>query len=127
HEPGVSPWYQSIDFPGSIQIGYLGNLLRQYQWWRLKPAPEIVAEEPGENKAHDFISVVKTDTDDLMMAYVPARLTVKLFNRRKLNYAGQWFDPVNNQFSAAKPGGRLELLELVPPKDGDWVLVLEEN
>jgi len=80
HEPGVSPWYKSIDFPGSIQIGYLGNMLRQYPWWRLKPAPEILSEQPGEKKAHDFISVVKSDTDDLIMAYVPGQFAVKLFN-----------------------------------------------
>ena len=127
HAPGVSPWYKSIDFPGSIQIGYLGNMLRQYPWWRLKPAPEILAEQPGEKKAHDFIAVVKTDSDDLIMAYVPGQLTVKLFNPRQLNYKGKWFDPVNNQYAPAKIGGGPELLELVVPGEGDFVLVLQEH
>ena len=34
---GVATWDKCLDFPASIQIGYLAEFMRTLPWWRLKP------------------------------------------------------------------------------------------
>jgi hypothetical protein len=127
HPPGVSTWRQSIDFPGSIQIGYLANFMRQLPWWQLKPAPELLAEQPGEDAFNQFISVSRTDDRRIVVVYTPARVTVKLFNPWNWSYGGRWFDPVKNEYMRAAITQHDGMVAAGSPRDGDMVLVLRRE
>ncbi len=121
---GVTSWRKSLDFPGSLQIGYLSEFIQSLQWWLYKPAPDILIEQPGETNYNHFISAAKTDDDHSILVYVPVESTVQLYNPGQYTYSGTWFDPVNNTFANAdvqQEGGRLEIKS---PLASDLVLLL---
>jgi len=98
---GVTGWRKSIEFPGSIQMGYLAAFMKQIDWWELYPANDILAEQPGEETFNHWVSVVRSSDSRTIIAYIPHRCTVKLYNPVVYRYAAQWFDPVNNSYSSA--------------------------
>lgn len=99
---GVTGWRKSIEFPGSIEMGYLTEFINQLEWWNLYPANEILPSQPGNEKYNHWISVVKSPDDNTIVAYIPEKSEVKLFNPKGYNYEAQWFNPVNGKFSDAK-------------------------
>lgn len=117
-------WDESIKQPGSIQIGYLAEFMRKYNWWQLKPAQELLIEN---KKAPEFISLVRSDDRTTLMAYVPQPATVKIYNPTGSTYQGQWFDPAKNTYAPAVLSTRNGVLEATSPGDGDWVLVLKRK
>ncbi len=125
---GVTPWNKAIDFPGSLQIGYLSQFINSLPWWEFKPANELLVEQPGDSTYNHFISVINTQNDSIRLVYVPISLTVKLFNPLRYGYSGQWFDPVNNRYSTASvTTNEHHQLEIAAPHGQDYVLVLRKK
>lgn len=122
---GPTPWYKSIDFPGSLQIGYLSAFIQQYEWWKLKPVPELLIEQPGDKVFNHFIPVVADDSHTLLLAYTPVQQEIKIRNPRNLSYTAQWFDPVHNKYSKAELNTGKGWISSTPPATQDFVLVLE--
>jgi hypothetical protein len=124
---GYSPWFESIKLPGSKQIGYLTAFFKKLEWWRLRPAPEILAEQPGDKTFNRFIAVSKTANHDLIVVYIPFQTTVKLYAPYGCEYTGQWFDPVENKYSTAKVEIKNRMIKVVSDKRSDMVLVLRKK
>ena len=99
---GVTGWRKSLDFPGSIQMGYLTEFFQKLEWWNLFPANEILAEQPGDSVFNHWISVVKSGDDETIVAYIPEKTEVILFNPKGIKYTAKWFNPVTNEYSDAK-------------------------
>ena len=99
---GVTGWRKSIGFPGSIQMGYLAEFVNRLEWWNLFPANEILAGQPGEETYNHWISVVKSADDATIVAYIPEKTNVTLFNPRGIKYSAEWFNPVTNEYFVAK-------------------------
>ena len=98
---GVTGWRKSIEFPGSIQMGYLAGFIRQFDWWDLYPANDLLAEQPGAEHYNHWISVVKSSDSKTIIAYIPHKTTVRLYNPNSYRYTAQWFDPVSNTYAEA--------------------------
>lgn len=124
---GVTPWFESIKLPGSIQIGYLARMIRKLPWWRYRPCPELLLEQPGDKTYNHFIAVAKTDDHGSIMAYLPVQQTIKLSNPLNLRYCGRWFDPIENEYSEAEIIHRQNMLEAISPAQQDFVLILERQ
>jgi len=120
-------WRESIEFDGSIQVGYLAQFFRSLEWWRLKPTKLLLAEQPGDNLYNSFISVAGTDNRDLVVAYIPVKSTVVLRNPSGLEYQGQWFDPVANRYSEAEIKAGQGLVQATSPGEEDMLLVLKKT
>ena len=123
---GTHPWHESIKFPGSIQVGYLAGFIKKLEWWRLRPAQQLLVHQPGDNIYNHFISIAKTDSHDTIVAYLPVKSTIKLLNPINIRYRGQWFNPVTNQYSKANIVHRKGLIELTSPQDSDMLLILRK-
>jgi hypothetical protein len=124
---GYSPWSKSIKLPGSKQIGYLAKFFKTIDWWRLRPAPEILTEQPGDTIFNHFIAVSKTTNNDLIIAYLPVQSTIKLYNPFGIIYYGEWFDPVKNIFSEALVESKNGIITVASDKNSDMVLVLRKK
>lgn len=120
----VQPWYEDIRLPAGIQVGKLAHFMRQHDWWQMKPAPELLVSRQEE--AGGFISVARSDDHRTLMAYVPAGKTVKLRNPFHTDYAASWFDPETGRSVQAALSSKDGIIEAIPPKEGDAVLVLEK-
>src|SRR5699024_4295011 len=113
-------WNKSIDFPGSMQIGYLSAFVQQFDWWKLKPVPEILIDQPGDEVFSHFIPVVADDSYATIMAYTPVQQEIKIRNPRSLDYNAQWFDPVNNKYSKAELKTGEGWIASTPPAAQDY-------
>ncbi len=99
---GVTGWRKSIEFPGSIEMGYLAGFVNRLEWWDLFPANEILAEQPGDAQFNHWISVVKSSNSETIVAYIPENGEVVIRNPQGFKYHAEWFNPVTNEFSEAK-------------------------
>lgn len=121
----LTGWKKSIDFPGSLQIGYLSGFIQQFEWWKFFPANEILAEQPGEKVYNQWISVVKTADNSQVLAYIPCRETIKLFNPGQMVYIVHWFDPISNMTTKDVKKVKGSLISIDQNTGHDMVLILK--
>ena len=125
--PGTSSWDVSINFPGSIQMGYLAQFIRKFEWWKLYPAPELLIDQPGDKVFNQFVSVMKTPDNNTILAYFPVKLTIKIRKPSGAGYRMKWFDPVKNTYSDGIVHDDGSLLTITSPSEGDMLLILEKK
>ena len=126
HAPseGTSTWKESIEFPGSVQMGYLAGFMRKFDWWKLYPAQALLAEQPGDKAFNHFVSVVKSVDNNIILAYIPVKQEIKIRKPLDAKYSVQWFDPVKNTYADGKAVDDGLMLTINSPSEQDMVLVL---
>ena len=115
------PWQQALVMPGAEQVTHLAELFESIEWWRLLPAPDLLAQQPGDQDKRRFVTASKSAEGDLIVVYIPEDREIKL------NLVGLpdalsaiWFDPrTGERQTAALNGG-----PFTTPAPGDWVLLL---
>jgi hypothetical protein len=115
------PWQEALMMEGAEQIRYLWDVFESIEWWRLRPAPEVLAFQPGVEIRSHFIAASKSDEGDLAVIYIPEDREVVLnLECLRDDRASIWFNP--------RTGARLPVdhrgKRFVTPGPGDWVLVL---
>jgi len=132
--PGTTNWRASLDFPGSIQMGYLARMFERLEWWRFYPANELLVHQPGDAVFNHWISVLQKEDGSEILVYVPARETVRLFNPTGSNYRAQWFDPATNEYSPARiaslPAPEMHhgsQMEIRQDQEKDMLLLLQRD
>jgi hypothetical protein len=123
---GTSTWDVSINFPGSIQMGYLAQFIKRFTWWDFYPAQELLVEQPGDKVYNHFVSVIKTTDNKTILAYIPVKEKIKLHKPAGHNYSVRWFDPVKNTYSDGTGLDDGSLMTVTPPGENDILLILEE-
>src|SRR5690606_36055567 len=124
---GPSTWDKSIEFPGSLQIGYLSKFIQQFDWWNLKPSPELLLHQPGDEVFNHFISLVANNDRSTLLAYTPIQQEIKIRNPTGQVYTARWFDPVHNKYHEAGLKSVMGFVSITPPSAQDYVLVLEAS
>lgn len=128
HPPrrATTSWREALRLPGSVQIGYLAALFRRVEWWELRPAQDLLVEQPGDGDFRRHVAVMRSDDGALLMAYLPGPETIRLRNHGGAAYDAQWFDPVANRLqSGGAPGGAV--IEMTAPFAEDAVLILRRK
>ncbi|WP_057936300.1 apiosidase-like domain-containing protein [Algoriphagus resistens] len=123
---GTHTWKESVDFEGSKQIGYLHEFISQFEWWKFKPANELLVNQPGDEVFNHFISAVANEDRSTIVIYSPVRQPIKVFNSDGKEYQVRWFDPIGNKFINSGTSTKEHILGFENPLDQDMVLVLEE-
>jgi hypothetical protein len=109
-------------------MGYLAEFIQKMDWWNLFPANEILAEQPGDSVFNHWISVVKSSDDETIVAYIPEKCEVKLFNPKGIKYSAHWFNPVTNEYTDAQIKLRtLENYEKVDLDKGERMMITMEK
>ena len=122
--PGTSSWENSMELPGSIQVGYLSNFIQQFAWWDYTPAPELLIHQPGESTYNRYISLLRSKDYGKILVYIPEKGEVMIRNPLDMNYEAQWFDPVSNSYHVAnlqKKPGHVQIMADFP---NDMLLIL---
>jgi hypothetical protein len=120
------PWHEAMEAPGSADMHRLREFFDSIPWRRLRPAPELLAEQPGVAAAERFIAAARTEEGDIAVLYVSEDRTVRL----RVDVAGgmlaAWFDPrtgVRQPAESPVPDGS-GTITFTTPAPGDWVLLL---
>lgn len=132
------PWQRALTMPGAEQMTHLSSLFNSIPFWQLRPAPQILAVQPGNEAAARYIAAAGTEDGGTQVIYVPADRSVQL-NAKSMpaNYRAVWFNP--------REGGRIPAqatrgtavdglarndkgsVVFNTPGPGDWVLVVRAN
>lgn len=123
--PGTSPWFKSIDFPGSVQMGYLVEFIRRFKWWDLFPAPDLLVEQPGDDTYNHYVSVVKSSDNKTIIAYLPVGLSIRIRKPTDIKYRVRWFDPSNNEYYTGTASDDGTILSVTSAADSDRLLILD--
>ncbi|MEK7676103.1 MAG: DUF4038 domain-containing protein [Verrucomicrobiota bacterium] len=120
------PWPRALVMPGAEQMTHLANLLTGIDFWRLRPAPEILATQPGHESPKRYTAAARSEAGDLVVIYVPEDRTVDLLQKAlPQNFTASWFNPRTGQRAPVVAVVNDKSIQFATPTEGDWVLVLE--
>jgi hypothetical protein len=123
-------WEEALARPGSRYMEIARRFFDTVPWWQLEPDIEhqLVVDGRGDPGGDDGAQVAATAGRDLLVAYLPSRLTltVRLDRLSGASIRGSWFSPQTGKTTAIDAVPREGVRPFQPPGDGDWVLVLED-
>ncbi|GJM30616.1 MAG: hypothetical protein DHS20C17_32510 [Cyclobacteriaceae bacterium] len=125
--PGTSTWEKSIEFPGSIQIGYLSQFIRQFEWWNLKPGLDLLVRQPGTVTYNHFVSLLRTEDYSTVLVYLPVKETIQIRNPQNISYLARWFNPVTNEYQRAELSVEKGLVEVTSNFPNDMLLIMTKK
>lgn len=122
------PWQKALHMPGALQMTHLADFFNSIDFWRLRPAPEVLAVQPGNADPRRFISAARTDRKDLMVFYVPADRVVEVKLEALTTMTASptltWMNPRTGERRAAVALLLANTCQIPTPDAGDWVLLV---
>jgi hypothetical protein len=116
----AKPWHVAMNLPGSTHMKHLKSLFASLQWWKLRPAEELLVEQPGISDPSRFVAVAKAD--EWLLAYLPVggevRLRIEGLGQR---LAARWFNPRTGVW-LARTAAQGATHRFNAPDSNDWVL-----
>ncbi len=91
-------------------------------WWRLRPAQEILAAQPGDDDAEPFAAAARTANGDTVVVCTPAGGVVSL-TPSSLPARARWFDPRTGEWADATSAYGASVT-FQTPSDADYLLVV---
>ena len=117
------PWKQALTMPGAQQMTHVAALFASIDFWRLRPAPELLAQQPGTIAASKFITAAASESRDLAVIYTPEPGTIDLTPATLPPGRPTWFDPKTGARRNAQPIRTETAVRFTTPSNGDWVLL----
>jgi len=123
-------WEAALDSPGARYMSHVRALFESRAWWDLETdvAHRFVVDGHGDPGADDGVQAAVTGTGDTLLAYLPARRTIRvdLGQLSGAELVGFWFDPRSGASTPIPAFRREGTRAFEPPGDGDWLLVLDD-
>ena len=119
------PWRAALVMPAAEQLHVLAELFGGVEWWRLRPAPELILVQPGQSLPSRTILAARSGTGDLAVLYTPEACTLEL-NIAELapGLAARWVNPSTGERFDAAYAGTASQAQFTPPAPGDWTLLI---
>ena len=118
------PWKEALVMPGAEQMAHVAALFTSVDFWRLRPAPEALAEQPGAQTPARFVMAAASEARDLLVAYTPEAQPLTFAPAAAPASAKtEWWNPRTGQRTSASGERSGTAVRFTPPGDGDWVLV----
>lgn len=116
------PWRAALQMLGAWQMAHVAALFESIEWWRLRPAPQLVREQPGSERVGRTVVAAATEAGDLALVYAPdAERVVLAADMLQSGLATSWFDPRTGACLAAHGENGVFI---TPVAGEDFVLVL---
>ena len=121
------PWQQALTMPAAEQLPYLVDFFTSLPWWTLEPAPQLLAEQPGEQDVHRHVLASAAAGGELAVFYTPVAQPIHL-NVAQLQPGlnATWCNPATGTRHTTQVT-QVDGSSLTPPAGGaDWLLVLQK-
>jgi hypothetical protein len=119
------PWPDALVMPGAEQVRHLVDAFTSMPFWRLRPAQNVLVDQPGVDDAGAFVAVSAADDGNLIVAYSPTSEPLAFrAGRLSPSLKATWIDPVSGRRYPATMIEERTVTRFVPPGDGDWLLVM---
>lgn len=119
------PWKQALVMPAAQEMKHLAEFFESIDFWRLRPAPVAIVNQPGSQAAGRFIAAAKSDKRDLLVVYAPEDRTIEV----KLDLMPEspnvtWVNPRTGERSPAVAVVTANTCQFPSPSEGDWILLM---
>jgi hypothetical protein len=103
----------------------VASLFTSIDFWRLRPAPEVLAEQPGTASVSKFVMAAAYPGNDVIVLYTPEAGALSVKAEAVPEGRATWFDPRTGARAPAKGTRERENVRFETPGEGDWVLLCE--
>jgi hypothetical protein len=118
------PWREAIVMAGAEQMRHVADLFTTIDFWRLRPAPEALAGQPGTATPARFIAVSRSAERDLLVAYTPEERTIAFRASSLPAGPAAWVNPRSGARHAATGQPSADIVRFETPAEGDWILLV---
>lgn len=119
------PWKDALRMPGAEQMAHVASLFTSIEFWRLRPAPDALAEQPGKEATARFIAAAASEARDLLVVYTPEVRSVVIKSNALPRGRATWHNPRTGERTTARPAREGTVVRFESPAEGDWVLVIK--
>jgi hypothetical protein len=111
--------------PGAESMTIARHYFESGDWWNLRPAQDLLTEQPGIDDVRQFVAAGRTTSGDWAVVYLPIGQAIQLAADASTGISARWFDPRNGHWHDAEPSAATggQVLFVAPDAD-DWVLDL---
>ena len=118
------PWKKALTLPGAEQVKYLHDFFTTNDFWRLRPTPMFVVNQPGKESPARFIAAARSDAKDVLFVYVPEDRTVEIkLDALPPSPNVTWLNPRTGENSPAVAVVTQNTCQFPTPSEGDWILL----
>jgi hypothetical protein len=126
-DPG---WEAALESQGSRDMVHVKTLFTARPWHDLIPDQRhvVVTGGLGEFNGLDYLAAALTSDGGTLIAYLPSArtITVDLAKISGESARGWWFNPRTGEAQQAGEFPTRDQIQLTPPTEGDWALVLDD-
>lgn len=120
----AQPWREELRTAGTRSMTLLKQFFLQLPWTDLRPAPELLVEQPGSGDLASFVAIAATDTRDWVVAYLPVGGGVRLWgDSLRSDRHHYWVDPRTGEWRHRGVLAVGDERGLTAPDNRDWLLV----
>ena len=106
--------------PGAEEVAYLADFFTAFDFWRLRPAPEVLASQPDKEAARRHIAAARSEAGDLLVVYVPEDRTVEILQKSlPPNFRASWFNPRTGEKPSVVAVVNDQAIQFATPDAGD--------
>ncbi len=120
----AQPWHVAMNLPGTVSMKHLKTFFSAFDWYKLRPAQELLVSQPGAGTPAKFIVAAKSE--EAVVIYIPTGGEVEIkTDLLKATMTGEWFSPATG---ARSPIGKIAnqgTRKFRASGEGDWVLMLK--
>ena len=114
--------------PAAEQMACLADFFTAIPFGQLRPTPEIMAAQPGQNEPRRFVAAARSEWGDLAVIYVPEdRLIDVRHAELPLNPEAVWINPRTGSRAPATAVKSGDSVQFITPEAGDWLLWLKSS
>ena len=121
------PWKQALVMPAAEQMAHVAALFTSIDFWRLRPAQDVLAEQPGSETASRQIMAAASAERDLLVIYTPEVRTIVVRTEALPHGRVEWHNPRTGARTTARGTRAGAVTRFEAPGDGDWVLLVGQG
>ncbi|MCF7764157.1 MAG: DUF4038 domain-containing protein [Verrucomicrobia bacterium] len=119
------PWKQALEMPGAAQMTHVSSFFKAIDFWRLRPAPEVLGAQPGKQDPKRHIAAARSKEGDLLVVYVPEDRELSIVSRSlPKNFSASWYNPRTGQPEQVSAVVNQRAIQFTTPSEGDWLLLV---
>lgn len=121
------PWKEALRMPGAEEMAVVSKTFAGLNFPKLRPAPELLANQPGATAAKKFISASRSESGEDFVFYTPEETQVNVLAKLlPQKFTPAWVDPRTGARIEKAPVRKDAVFEFTAPSEGDWLLLIKK-